>query len=114
MRSDFYRKKKFSTFIELSSGLGISKNVQHLVAPSGGKYVSKAYLKLPYYSGSIGAAFRLNQCFKLNLSAKFQKTIEKESNRSDSVSQHSINDNIEISPMLSVSYIFKGKVKTQE
>jgi hypothetical protein len=111
LRFDF-NDKKITPFVELSSGAGLSKNVEDRTSPGGADYKSIEKLKLFYYSGSVGLSFTISANFNLNVSARIQNTLGNEIQNNDDSSVSYITEktrNLEIGTMLSIAYIFNKK-----
>lgn len=112
----YFLDKKVKPFVELSSGLGFSKNVEDRLSPGGGAFQDVDKSNLFYYSGSVGLTFVLTDKLNLNLSARTQDTIESEKKDNDEGSVSYITQKthkLEINPMLSISYVFGITPKTQ-
>lgn len=112
----YFIDKKIKPFIEMSSGLGFSKNEEDRISPGGGSFQAVEKLNLFYYSGSAGLTFVLTDNLNLNLSARIQDTIENEKKDNDEGSVSYITQKthkLEINPMLSISYIFGRTPKIQ-
>jgi hypothetical protein len=105
----YFSTRKISPFLESKTGLGISKGQIEDMAPGGGEFIRTEYQNLFYYAFNAGASFKLNNSFRLNLSAMAQNTIEKFSDKSSYSTDLFKNSNWELVPMLSVTYIFKSK-----
>lgn len=111
----YFLKARISPFVETKAGLGISRGEENDRYSSGGaKYSTIEYQNLSYYAFSSGISFNVKENFKLNLSVIGQNTIEKFSDKSSFSTDTYKVSNWEVGPMLSVSYIFKGKTKSQE
>ena len=111
VRFDFL-DRKISPFLELSSGAGTSKESEDRTSPGGAEYQSVEKFRIFYYSGSVGFKFALTQNLNLNLSVKIQNTIGDEIQNNDDGSVSYVKekiDNLEIGPMLSITYIFNKK-----
>lgn len=100
---------KVRPYIEFSYGLGRSKEESYELSSGGGHYKQIEKRNLHYFAGAAGVAFPLNESFKLSFSAKIQNTIEKDIKQRDSVANDFRNSNIEVTPLMSVSYIIKRK-----
>jgi len=112
-----FNDRRISPFIELGSGLGLSKMAEERTSPGGGEYINSEKQKLFYYSGSAGFSFELTGNLNLNLSARLQNTLGEEIQDNNEWSISYITEKyyyLEIVPMLSVTYFFKEKGKTQE
>lgn len=106
--------KKIKPFLELSSGLGRSKNMEEQISSGGGEFESVEKLKLFYYSGSVGLSFVISKNLNLSLSAKIQNTVENEiDDKNDGSVSYVISKNeyLEIGPLISIGYIFNKKTK---
>jgi hypothetical protein len=110
----YFSIKKISPFIEAKTGWGTSKAENMEPKTGGGEFEKTEYQNLFYYSFSAGASFRLNNAFKLNLSAMAQNTIEKFSDKSSFSTTTFKYSDWELVPMLSVTYIFKSKKEKQK
>jgi outer membrane protein W len=105
----YFSDKKISPFLEAKTGIGISKGQTDETSSGGGSFNRTEYQNLFYYAFNVGASFKLNNSFRLNLSAMVQNTTEKFSDKSNySTDAFKISD-WELVPMLSVTYIFKSK-----
>jgi hypothetical protein len=112
-----FNDRKIRPFIELGSGLGLSNMAEERNSPGGADYQSIEKQKLFYYSGSAGLTFVLSGNLNINLSARIQNTLGEEIKDNGEGSISYITEKyeyLEIVPMLSVSYFFKSKTKTQE
>ena len=109
-----FSTKKIVPFIETKTGLGTFKGESPEQTSGGGQWTQIKYENLFYYAVSGGISFELNEQFGLNLSCLGQNTIEKFSDRSNFGTDVFKISNWEVGPMISVSYIFKGKTKNQE
>ncbi len=109
LRRDFNADKKISPFLEGSVGWGASFYEEHDIAPSGGKYRWNRKLNLFYYGLDLGFAIRLIPRLRLNLSVRFQDTVEKSTKRADSLSNEEKIDNYELAPILTICYSLSGK-----
>jgi hypothetical protein len=112
----YFLDKKIKPFVELSSGLGLSKNEVDRISPGGGEFQTVEKLNLFYYSGSAGLTFVLSDNLNLNLSLRIQDTIENEKKDKEEGSVSYITQkthNLEINPMLSISYLF-GKIQKNQ
>jgi hypothetical protein len=101
---DFNPDKKISPYLEGSVGWGASFYEEHDIAPSGGKYRWNRKLNLFYYGLDLGVAYRVIPRLRLNLSVRFQDTIEKSTKRADSVANEEKIDNYEWAPILTICY----------
>jgi hypothetical protein len=111
----YFLKGRISPFVETSAGLGISRGEENdQYSPGGAKYSSIEYQNLLYYALSSGITYSVNENFKFNLSVIGQNTIEKFSDKSSFSTDTYKVTNWEVSPMISIIYIFKGKTKTQK
>lgn len=109
-----FLERKILPFVEIQSGIGTSKSINESVSPGGGEYQQIQINTLYYLAGSAGITILLNQNFRMNLFAKIQNTSARFNDKSNFTSSDFKENNLEIGPMLSVSYIFKKKSKTQE
>jgi len=109
-----FSTKRIVPFIETKTALGTFKGESPEQTSGGGQWTQIKYENLFYYAFSGGISFELNEHFALNLSCLAQNTIEKFSDRSNFGTDVFKISNWEVGPMLSVSYIFKGKTKTQQ
>ena len=110
----YFTNKKIKPFLELSSGLGRSKNMEDQISSGGGKFQSVEKLKLFYYSGSVGLTFVISKNLNVGLSAKIQNTIENkiEDNNDGSISYvTSKYEHLDIGPLISIGYTFNKKQK---
>ena len=108
----YFLDHKINPFLELSSGLCYSREEEDGTSSGGGSYVYVEKYKLFYYSGSAGVSFEITNRFNLNLSAKIQNTKGKEIEDNDGSSISYITEkteNLEVVPMLSVTYYFKRR-----
>lgn len=109
-----FMDKKITPFIELSSGLGRSKDAYQNMSPGGAHYESITRHRLHYFAGSAGVSIKLSDNFRLNLSGRAQNIIENEilnNNEWSHTYVHSRHKNWELAPMLSFTYIFNQKKK---
>jgi hypothetical protein len=109
----FLRKNITTTrvrlFIEFSYGLGRTKEESDEMSSGGGKYKRIEKTNLHYFAGAAGVSFPLFENFRLSFTAKIQNTIEKDSKQPDTESTVFKDSNVEIAPIMSITYIIKRK-----
>jgi len=111
VRFDF-NDKRIVPFIELASGFGVAKNEYESTSSGGGQYQTLTKLKLYYLSGSVGVSFVLSDSFNLNLLGRIHNTYATKVNDNDNGSVSYVTSKyqeLEIGPMLSVTYFFNKK-----
>jgi len=111
IRLDF-NDKKIVPFIELASGFGGTKEEYESTSSGGGQYQKITKLKLFYLSGSVGVSFVLPGNFNLNLLGRVHNTYATkiDDNNGGSISYVTNKyQELEIVPMLSVTYFFNKK-----
>ncbi len=116
VRFDF-NDKRIVPFIELGSGFGVAKAEYESTSLGGGQYQSLTKLKLYYLSGSVGVSFVLSDRFNLNLLGRIHNTYatKVDDNNDGSVSYiTSKYQELEIGPMLSVTYFFNKKSEKEK
>jgi hypothetical protein len=104
-----FTTNRIKPYIEFSSGLGNSREVQDRTSPGGAPYQMIDKREHHYFGGAAGITFLLMEKLTFSLSATIRNTIEKDSKRPDSSGNEFKNTGIEIAPRLSIGYIFKRK-----
>lgn len=100
---------RIKPYIEFSSGLGSSREVEDRTSPGGASYQMIDKRKHHYFGGAAGITILLMEKLTFSLSATIRNTIEKDNKRPDTSGNEFKNTGIEIAPRLSLGYIFKRK-----
>lgn len=106
--------KRILPLAEIHAGIGGVKDITDHTSSGGGVFQKIEINNLYYYGCSAGITILMNQKVRLNLLAKIQNTNTKFSEKSNFGSSNFNENNLEIGPILSVSYIFTGKSKISE
>ena len=100
---------RIKPYIEFSSGLGSSGEIQERTSPGGAPYEVINKRNHHYFGGAAGITFLLKEKLTFSLSATIRKTVKKDSKRPDNTSNEFKDTGIELAPRLSFGYIFKRK-----
>lgn len=110
----YFLNKKITPFIELSSGIGISKNVEEYLTHGGGNVDKIKYFNILYFSGALGYSFVLSPRFNLGISAIIQNTVEKPNDKGNVSTDVAKISTLESGLVMSISYHFNKNNNKEE